>query len=81
MTKRSKFSVLKHELVPKHEILSEEDVKTLLHTYNINKEQLPKIKSSDAVIKEVGAKVEDVVKITRRSGTAGISLFYRYVVE
>ncbi|MHC1635869.1 MAG: DNA-directed RNA polymerase subunit H [Candidatus Methanospirareceae archaeon] len=81
MKKKAKFTILEHELVPKHEIMSEEEVKKLLDLYKINKEQLPKIKSSDPVIKEIGARVGDVVKITRRSRTAGKFLFYRYVIE
>ncbi|MBE0516529.1 MAG: DNA-directed RNA polymerase subunit H [Methanophagales archaeon] len=79
--KKGKFSILEHELVPKHEILDERGAAALLDTYKLQKEQLPKIKKSDPVIKEIKAEVGDVVRITRRSRTAGKSLSYRLVIE
>jgi DNA-directed RNA polymerase subunit H len=79
--KKGKFSILEHELVPKHEILEGREVAVLLDTYKLQKEQLPKIKKSDPVIKEIKAEVGDVVRITRRSRTAGKSLSYRLVIE
>jgi DNA-directed RNA polymerase subunit H len=79
--KKGKISILKHELVSKHEIIGEGEVKELLNKYNIKREQLPKIKSSDPVIKEIKAEVGDIVKITRSSRTAGKFLSYRLVIE
>ncbi|MEM0088810.1 MAG: DNA-directed RNA polymerase subunit H [Archaeoglobaceae archaeon] len=76
-----KVSLQDHVLVPKHEILKEEEVEELLKLLGVSKEQLPKIKASDPIIKEIGAKPGDVVKITRKSLTAGVSIFYRLVVE
>lgn len=73
--------MLEHELVPEHVISQKDEVNHILDMYNINKEQLPKIKSSDAVIKEIGAKEGDVVKVKRKSKTAGIFFAYRLVVE
>ncbi|QLC49384.1 DNA-directed RNA polymerase subunit H [Methanolobus zinderi] len=75
-----KFSLLDHELIPKHEIMSEEDLKTVLKMYNIGKEQLPKIKVDDPVIQEIGAQAGEVVKITRNSQTAGEAYYYRLVI-
>ncbi len=76
-----KVSLQDHVLVPKHEILKEEEVEELLKLLRVSKEQLPKIKASDPIVKEIGAKPGDVVKITRKSLTAGVSIFYRLVVE
>ncbi|MFH1773576.1 MAG: DNA-directed RNA polymerase subunit H [Methanobacteriota archaeon] len=75
-----KFDVLKHELVPQHEVLPEEDANELLKKFNITKEQIPKILVSDQVAKKIGAKIGDVAKITRNSKTAGKSVVYRVVV-
>ena len=71
---------MEHELVPKHEILEEEELNLVLQKYGIDKDNLPKIKSSDAIAKAIGAKRGNVLKITRRSVTAGESTYYRLVI-
>ncbi len=76
-----KVNLQDHVLVPKHEILKESEVQELLKLLGVSKEQLPKIKSTDPIVKEIGAKPGDIVKITRKSHTAGISIFYRLVIE
>ena len=43
--------------------------------------QFPYILTTDPVAKEIGAKPGDFVRITRKSETAGSSVYYRYVVE
>ncbi len=73
--------ILNHELVPKHEILSEEEAQELLEKPGISKKQLPRIYVSDPVAKILGAKPGDVIKITRKSPTAGESIYYRVVVK
>ena len=79
MTK--KFNVLEHELVPDHILLTEEETDELLKKYNITRGQLPKVKSSDVVVKQIGAKPGDVLKIIRKSLTAGKAVAYRLVIE
>lgn len=76
-----KFSVLEHELIPKHEIAHEKEVEEVLKKYQCEKGQLPLIRTSDPNVKEIGAKSGDVIKITRKSPTAGKAIAYRYVVE
>jgi DNA-directed RNA polymerase subunit H len=76
-----KFNVLEHELVPDHILLTEEQTDELLKKYNITRGQLPKVKSSDVVVKQVGAKPGDVLKILRKSLTAGKAVSYRLVIE
>jgi len=73
------MDILKHELVPHHEILKKEEVEKLLKTYKIRKEQLPRILVDDPVAKAIGAKEGDVIKIIRKSPTAGESVMYRVV--
>ncbi|MDI6642693.1 MAG: DNA-directed RNA polymerase subunit H [Candidatus Hodarchaeaceae archaeon] len=77
----SELEVGRHALVPKHEVLSKKEVEELLKQYKIHTHQLPLIKSSDPAAKAIGAKPGDVLKITRKSQTAGEAVFYRYVIE
>jgi DNA-directed RNA polymerase subunit H len=58
----------------------EDELKSVLKQYAIEKEQLPKIKVVDPVIQEIGAQVGDVVKITRISQTADEAFYYRLVI-
>ncbi len=69
-----------HFLVPKHEILDEGEATKVLMQYGVDRSKLPKIRKDDPALPE-GAKVGDVVKIMRKSQTAGDSLYYRAVVE
>lgn len=84
-TKKDEFveesKVTDHVLVPKHEILSEEDKKEVLSEYNATEDQFPFLFSIDPVAREIGAKPGDMVKITRVSDTAGETTYYRFVVE
>ncbi len=75
-----KIRLQDHILVPKHEVLSKEEAEELLRVLGVSKEQLPKIRADDPIVKEIGAKPGDIVKITRESLTAGKSVFYRLVV-
>lgn len=75
------FNILKHELVPEHIILNEKEKKEVLEKYGINPENLPKILVSDPVVKAIGAKEGDILKIIRKSKTAGTSIFYRVVIK
>ena len=74
------FKPLEHKMVPRHEILNEEELKKILSEYNIEKEQLPKIKEADPAAREIQAKIGDVVRIIRESPTAGKAIFYRLVI-
>lgn len=75
------INILKHEIVPKHRIMSEDEVRELLKKYGATKEQLPKILISDPVVKALNAKVGDVIEITRKSPVAGSTKYYRVVVK
>ncbi len=73
--------ILKHELVPRHEILSKKEVSKIIKELNVSKGQLPKILVTDPVMKTLKAEIGAVIKITRKSRTAGKSTFYRLVVR
>jgi len=75
------FKLLDHESVPHHEIIGEEEVANVLEKFAIDKEKLPKIRYDDPIALEIGAKIGDVVKITRKSQTAEESFYYRLVID
>ena len=75
------FEIFKHTLVPKHEILSEKEKSQLLAQYKIRPYQMPQIKATDPAVKAIGAKAGDLLKIVRKSATAGEHISYRYVVD
>ena len=79
--KKQKFKVDKHTLTPKHAKLGEREKAQLLEKYHISSKELPKILKTDAAIKDLDAKQGDVIKITRKSQTAGESFFYRAVSD
>jgi len=78
---KHQFDILKHELVPHHEILPDEEKKQLLEKYNLTPDQLPKILDNDPVSISIGAKPGQIVKIIRKSHTAKEAIAYRLVVE
>ena len=75
------FNILNYEMVPEHTILSKEEAKQVLEKFKITPENLPKILLSDPVVKAINAKEGDILKIVRKSKTAGTSLYYRIVVK
>ncbi|MFB6116769.1 MAG: DNA-directed RNA polymerase subunit H [Candidatus Nanosalina sp.] len=75
------MDVRDHRLVPEHRKMSEEEVEELLEKHDIEKENLPKIKSNDSALKQKDFEVGDVFEITRDSPTAGKTTYYRRVVE
>lgn len=81
MALSSEVNVLKHEMVPEHSIMSAEDVELLFSTYRIGSEDLPRIYHDDPAVLAIGAKINDVIKIVRKSLTAGRAESYRLVVK
>lgn len=75
------LDVLKHEMVPDHQIMDEEEVAELLATYHISLEQLPKIYHDDPAVKAIKSEIGDVIRTVRDSRTAGRAEAYRLVVK
>ncbi len=63
MAKDKEINIQKHILVPHHEIMKQDDVDKLLSTFNVVKGQLPKISTKDPIVKILGAKENDVIKL------------------
>ncbi|MFP3950582.1 MAG: DNA-directed RNA polymerase subunit H [Candidatus Bathyarchaeia archaeon] len=74
------FDIFEHHLVPRHEIVSDEEKAELVKRYHAEPYQFPWMKSADPISVILGAKPGDILKITQKSETAGISESYRYVV-
>jgi DNA-directed RNA polymerase subunit H len=75
------FDIFEHNLVPKHEILDEKEKSQVLAQYKIQPYQMPQIKATDPAVKAIGARPGDILKVIRKSATAGEHIAYRYVVE
>ena len=80
-SKKNPVLVPDHVYVPKHAIMTIEEAKEVLRKFNCKPTELPLIFVNDPAIIGLGVKPGDMIKITRKSSTAGQSLYYRYVVE
>jgi len=79
--KEPSYDVFQHDLVPRHILLKPNEAKAALERYHIRPFQLPYVKVSDPAARAIGAKPGDIIKVIRKSVTAGESDFFRYVVE
>ena len=73
--------VTNHIYQPKHEILSKEESEQVLKKFNVRTNQLPYIMSNDKGLEDLDVRPGDILRITRKSPTAGESVYYRYVVQ
>ncbi len=72
---------IKHSYIPKHVIVSTDDLEKLISEQNINPEKLPLIYIADPGIAHLEVKVGDVIKITRKNRTIGEVIYYRRVIS
>jgi DNA-directed RNA polymerase subunit H len=80
------FNVLRHDLVPEHDLLSQEEAEEVLSRLKITYDQLPKIRKGDAgirVLERIYGPIEEgrIVKIKRKSETAEEFVAYRLVTR
>lgn len=73
-------NVTRHELVPRHEHLRPNELKDMLKGHSLKEHMLPRILASDPLVAYFGLQRGDVLKITRKSETAGLYVTYRQVV-
>ena len=66
-------------LVPKHEIMTEEEISEEFSNVDYDFKDLPKIRADDPVVEAIGAEPGNVLRITRESQTAGVFITYRIV--
>jgi DNA-directed RNA polymerase subunit H len=75
------IKISNHVYQPKHEILPKDLAEEVLRKFNAKPSQLPYITTTDKGIEDLEVRPGDIIKITRKSPTAGESVYYRYVVE
>jgi DNA-directed RNA polymerase subunit H len=75
------IKVTDHIFQPKHEILTKDEAERVLKKFNVKTNQLPYIMSNDKGFEDLDVRPGDIIKITRKSPTAGESVYYRYVVQ
>ena len=81
LMKELMYNPMKHEFVPKHKKMSEEDAKMLIETMQLkSKNQLPLIQKQDIIARWLGLYPGDIVKITRYTETSGKYYYYRCCV-
>lgn len=78
----TQFNISKHRLVPEHTICSFQEKRKLLADYSVKQQQLPYIKNTDVMVRHLGAKKGQVIKIIRDSETQSgyKTVTYRLVV-
>ena len=74
------FQIFDHDFVSKHELLTPDEKEKFLEDYKVHAYQLPRINSTDPAIIAVGGKPGDIVRVIRKSTTAGKYVAYRYII-
>uniref|UniRef100_A0A6C0HTB5 RNA polymerase subunit H/Rpb5 C-terminal domain-containing protein n=1 Tax=viral metagenome TaxID=1070528 RepID=A0A6C0HTB5_9ZZZZ len=80
--KKLQYNVLEHILVPRHEIISKEEVEDVMKKFKMTNISLfPEISRFDAVATAIGMRPGEVCKIYRPSKTSIITHYYRLCIN
>ena len=80
-----RFNVLEHKLVPEHRLLAPEEADDVLKRLRITRDQLPKIRKTDPVIRvleKIHGPIDEgrIIRVLRLNQTAGVSEAFRLVI-
>lgn len=75
------INLIDHDLVPKHEMLTSDEMSVFFEKYNCKKRNMPKLLTEDPVAKYYNMKPGDIVRIIRPSEKTGEIVSYRLVVK
>jgi DNA-directed RNA polymerase I, II, and III subunit RPABC1 len=78
--KELSFNITKHELVPIHELLTEQETTQIKKKYKTTLKHFPNMLITDPVAKYYGYVPGNLIRIIRKSPTAGEYVSYRVVV-
>ena len=74
------FKIFNHDFVSEHEVLTPNEREKILKEYGMQPFKLPRINASDPAVIAVGGNPGDIVRVIRKSPTAGKFIAYRYVI-
>jgi DNA-directed RNA polymerase subunit H (RpoH/RPB5) len=72
------FNVSRHQFVPKHRVMSEQETKDLIAKYHISIHNIPTIKRDDAQAKYIGLRLKQMCEIISENVSSGKRPKYRY---
>ncbi|KAK1369147.1 DNA-directed RNA polymerase, RPB5 subunit [Heracleum sosnowskyi] len=72
-------NITKHELNPRHRVLTNEEKQKLLEKYSVDEKQLPRITVKDALVRYFALEKGQVLEITYNSGITETYVTYRCV--
>lgn len=75
------INLVDHVLVPKHELLSDQEKDIFFDKYHCKKRSVPKMLTSDPIARYYNMKPNDIVRITRPSKQSGYSRSFRLVIK
>ncbi|CAA0837421.1 DNA-directed RNA polymerase V subunit 5A [Striga hermonthica] len=72
-------NITKHELKPKHQVLTNQEKEELLGKYSITEKQLPRMSHKDAIARYYGLEKGQVLKVTYSGELTQLHVTYRCV--
>ena len=74
-------NIVEHISVPKHILLSDEELKDVLNSYHAKRREMPEILETDPIARYYNAKIGQMFRIIRVSETTGNAPYYRLVIR